>query len=252
MNQSRRLLASIHDVTPFHLERLDRLVPLVERVIGDGHFALLVVPNFHRAGLIKDNLEFARRLRGWATAGCEIFLHGFTHLDESVHVSRSARLATQQLTAGEGEFLGLSHSAATHRLVEGRAMLEDMIGHPVSGFIAPAWLYGRDSLTAISDQGFTLAEDHFRVWNPQNGQTLARGPVVTYASRSKLRLMSSILWSRVATLVLSRARTVRFAVHPHDVDSPALVREITRALRAFAATHRASAYSDLTQVKVFD
>jgi uncharacterized protein len=241
----RRLLASIHDVTPFHLDRLDRLVPLVENAVGPGNFALLVVPDFHRAGLITDNLTFARRLRNWADAGCEIFLHGFTHLDESTHLTRRARIAARRLTAGEGEFLGLSYSVATRKLVEGRAMLEDMVGHPVTGFIAPAWLYGSGSLSAISDLGFTLVEDHFRVWNPQNGQIVARGPVVTYASRSKPRLMGSILWSRIATRALSRAKTVRLAVHPHDMDSPALVREITRALRAFASTHRPSAYADL-------
>jgi uncharacterized protein len=245
MSTGRRLLASVHDVTPFHLERLDRLVPIVEKAVGAGRYALLVVPNFHRAGLLKDNITFARRLRGWSDTGCEIFLHGFTHLDESEHASRAARLKAQKMTAGEGEFLGLSHSEATQRLVEGRAMLEDMIGKPVAGFIAPAWLYGDESLKAIADQGFALIEDHFRVWNPVNGAVLTRGPVVTYASRSIPRLASSILWSRIATVALARARTVRFAVHPHDVDSPVLIREITRALSRFSASHRPSAYSDL-------
>jgi uncharacterized protein len=245
MTAPRRLLASIHDVTPFHLERLDRLVPIVEQAVGVGHYALLVVPNFHRAGLLKDNIIFARRLRSWSDAGCEIFLHGFTHLDESKHVSRAAQLKAQKMTAGEGEFLGLSHSEATHKLIAGRAMLEDMIGAPLAGFIAPAWLYGSESLRAIADQGFALIEDHFRVWNPITGTILATGPVVTYASRSKTRLASSILWSRIATVALSKVQTVRFAVHPNDVDSPALIREITRALARFSISHRPSAYADL-------
>lgn len=245
MIATRRLLASIHDVTPFHLDRLDRLVPIVQRAVGAGRYALLVVPDFHRAGPLKGNMNFARRLRGWSEAGCEIFLHGFTHLDDSHHESRAARFRAERMTAGEGEFLGLGHSEATARLVEGRAMLENVIGAPVTGFIAPAWLYGRDSLKAIADQGFTLAEDHFRVWNPQTDEVLARGPVLTYASRSPTRLASSILWSRIATTALARAKTVRLGVHPHDVDSPMLVREIERALAAFSASHRPSAYRDL-------
>lgn len=149
------------------------------------------------------------------------------------------------MTAGEGEFLGIGYSEASGRLERGRTMLEDMIGAPVAGFVAPAWLYGPDSLKAIADRGFTLVEDHFRVWNPQSGAVLARGPVLTYASRSPLRLASSLLWSRLATIALKRAKTVRFAVHPHDVDSPALVHEIGRALGAFSASHRPSAYGDL-------
>lgn len=245
MTAPRRLLASIHDVTPYHLDRLDRLVPIVEQAVGAGRFALLVVPDFHRAGLIRDNMAFARLLRGWSDAGCEIFLHGFTHLDDVQHRSRAARLKAKRMTAGEGEFLGIGYSDAVSRLDRGRTMLEDMIGAPVAGFIAPAWLYGPHSLKAIADRGFTLVEDHFRVWNPQTGTVLARGPVLTYASRSPLRLASSLLWSRLATIALAPAKTVRFAVHPLDVDSPALVHEIGRALGAFSTSHRPSAYREL-------
>jgi uncharacterized protein len=242
---TRRLLASIHDVTPYHAERLERLVPVIEQIVGAGRYALLVVPDFHKAGLLRDNLTFARQLRRWADAGCEIFLHGFTHLDEATHATRAAQLKAERLTAGEGEFLGLSYAEACAKLIEGRKMLEDIVGRQITGFIAPAWLYGDDSLKAITDQGIALVEDHFRVWNPQNGQVLTRGPVVTYASRTPTRLVSSILWSRIATVALSRARTVRFAVHPHDVDSPRLLAEIERALSAFASSHAPSSYAEL-------
>ncbi len=245
---TRRLLVSIHDVAPFHLRRLETLVPLVEQAVGKGRFALLVVPDFHRAGRVCDDPAFARSLRGWAGDGCEIFLHGFTHLDESTHETRAARIKAQRMTAGEGEFLGLSHSEATRKLVEGRAMIEDATGCPVAGFIAPAWLYGADSRKAIADQGFDLAEDHFRVWSPRSGEIVARGPVITYASRSIPRLLGSLLWSRIATVALARATTVRLAVHPHDVDAPELVAEIERALAAFTHSHIPSAYHDLLPV----
>jgi uncharacterized protein len=244
----KRLLASIHDVTPYHADRLDRLVPLVEHIVGPGRYALLVVPDFHRSGLLRDNLAFANRLRCWADAGCEIFLHGFSHLDESQHISRAAQIKAERLTAGEGEFLGLDYDDSISRLHDGRSMLEDIIGRPVAGFIAPAWLYGSDSLKALADQGFSLAEDHFRVWNPQTNAVLARGPVITYASRSLPRLASSLLWSRIATIALAKAQTVRFAVHPNDVDSPALMSEIERALSVLTKTHLPSAYADLSKM----
>lgn len=245
MKPPRRLLASIHDVTPVHADRLERLIPLVEEIVGRGRYALLVVPDFHRRGPLQDDRAFSARLRAWADSGCEIFLHGFTHLDESRHDSIGARWAASRLTAGEGEFLGLPRPEADRRLLEGKAIVEQAIGRAVDGFVAPAWLYGDASLAALSAQGFGLVEDHFRVWDPRDGRLFARGPVVTYASRSITRLMGSILWSRLATIGLARARTVRFAVHPHDVDSPALVREIERALRAFARSHLPSAYADL-------
>jgi uncharacterized protein len=247
MTQHRRLLASIHDVTPHHSERLDRLVPIVERACGPGKFAMLVVPDFHHTGRLNQSPGFAKRLREWSDQGCEMFLHGFTHLDETPHASLAARLKAERMTAGEGEFLGLSHGKAIEKLIGGRKMIEDAIGRPVAGFIAPAWLYGADSLRAITAQDFELVEDHFRVWNPQTEGVLARGPVVTYASRSTPRLLSSILWSRIATVVLARSRTVRLAVHPHDVDAPQLVTEITRALAAFTKTHTPSHYGDLIE-----
>lgn len=245
MTRPRRLLASIHDVAPLHAARLDRLVPLVEEAVGPGRYALLVVPDFHRQSLLTADPRFGRRVRAWSDAGCEIFLHGFTHLDESRHVGAAARWKAKRMTAGEGEFLGLSTRDAEMRITEGRDMIEQLIGRPVAGFVAPAWLYGEDSIAALAAQNIRMIEDHFRVWNPQNSITFARGPVVTYASRSPSRIASSILWSRIATKLLARAATVRFAVHPHDVDSPRLVREIARALAAFAHSHRPSAYRDL-------
>ena len=241
----RRLLASIHDVTPVHTARLDRLVPAVEVVVGPGRYALLVVPDFHHQGLLTSSPQFGRRLRAWTDAGCEIFLHGFTHLDESRHMGTAARWKATRMTAGEGEFLGLSTPEAEARISEGRDMIEQIIGRPITGFVAPAWLYGEDSIAALAAQNINMIEDHFRVWNPQTSAVFARGPVTTYASRSRARIAGSILWSRIATVLLARAATVRLAVHPHDVDSPVLMREIRRALSAFARSHRPSAYADL-------
>lgn len=241
----RRLLASIHDVTPTHAARLDRLVPIVEAAVGPGRYALLVVPDFHRQGLLTADPSFGLRLRRWADAGCEIFLHGFTHIDESRHTGVATRWKATRMTAGEGEFLGLSRRDSETRIAEGRNMIEQLIGRPIAGFVAPAWLYGEDSLAALAAQNIGIIEDHFRVWNPQNSHVFARGPVLTYASRSRARIASSILWSRLATKLLARAATVRLAVHPHDIDSPALLREIARALAAFSRSHEPSTYSDL-------
>ena len=245
MSRSRRLLASIHDVTPYHAQRLEALVPLVQESVGAGNFALLAVPDFHGEGTIDSNRAFASRLRRWSDAGCEVFLHGHTHRDTARHAGAVARLKAKHLTAREGEFLGLDHATATALLIDGRKRVEDVIGRSVVGFIAPAWLYGRDALRAIADLRFPIAEDHFRVWHPPSGKVLARGPVITYASRTPTRMLSSVAWSRAASLLLRSCKTVRLGVHPHDIDEPELVREIGRALRAFSKSHRPGRYADL-------
>ena len=245
MSAPRRLLASIHDVTPCHSRRLERLVPLVEERVGAGNYALLAVPDFHGQGGIDSDPAFAARLRGWADDGCEVFLHGYAHRDTARHAGALSRLKASHLTAGEGEFLGLDQATASRLLIDGRNRVEDVIGRPVAGFIAPAWLYGEAALRAIAELDFPIAEDHFRVWHPPSGRVLARGPVITYASRTPTRMLSSLLWSRIATWVLKPCSAIRLGVHPHDVDAPELLREIERALRALSRTHRPSRYADL-------
>ncbi len=108
-----------------------------DRRLGSARFAMLVVPDHWSGSPIAGNKAFAARLRGWADAGVEMFLHGFTHRDDA-----PAGFKARHLTASEGEFLSLTEAEAARRLREGRAIVEDAIGRPVAGFIAPAWLYG--------------------------------------------------------------------------------------------------------------
>jgi uncharacterized protein len=97
----------------------------------------------------------------------------------------------------------------------------------------------------MAELGFPLAEDHFKVWEPETGNVLTRGPVITYASRTPTRLLSSLVWSRLAGVVMKPSPVIRVGVHPHDWDAPELVSEITRTIRHFARSHVPSHYSDL-------
>ncbi|HTI67201.1 MAG TPA: polysaccharide deacetylase family protein [Caulobacteraceae bacterium] len=242
---ARRLLLSVHDVSPAHAERISRLTEVIERRAGESPFAMLVVPDFHGGWPLAAHPAFRAWLRARADAGVEMFLHGLRHLDESRHATAMSRWKAGVMTAGEGEFLGLDRAEADRRLRDGRAELEDIIGRPVAGFVAPAWLYGPGALAAIAAQGFALAEDHFKVWRPSDGRVLARGPVITYATRTPARLASSLMVSRAATLGLRRLTNLRLAVHPHDVESPAVMREFERALAHYGSYRRISRYADL-------
>ena len=218
---------------------------MVEAVIGEGKAALLAVPNFHGQGMIDGDRDFTAMLRGWSDAGSEVFLHGFYHQDRVEHTGGMARFKAKHLTAGEGEFLGIDLETARALLVDGRNRIEDVIGRPVAGFVAPAWLYGEAAKQAIAELGFAIAEDHFRVWEPPTGKVIARGPVITYASRSPARLLSSLIWSRVARVAFKPMQDVRIGVHPHDWDAPELVTEIRRCLNDFSRTHHPAHYADL-------
>ena len=238
----RLLLASIHDVSPRFETKVDRLVAELEPWVGS-RFAMLVVPNHWGTYPIKPGSSFATRLRDWSDSGVEVLLHGFYHRDHGQHRGLD-RLRAGAMTAREGEFLGLSRADAAKRIVKGRALLEDVIGRPVTGFVAPAWLYGRGAREALADCGIELAEDHFRVWSPASGRTLAGGPVITWASRSPARLYSSI----AAAAVLGRIapqHALRIAVHPGDSGSPELLNSIRATFARASRNRRAAHYSDL-------
>jgi len=236
----RLLLASIHDVGPRFAPQVDVLVERLARHVGL-RFAMLVVADHWDAAPLAHDPAYARRLRGWADAGVEMFVHGWSH-----HDATPRGFAATHLTAGEGEFAALGRAAALARMVRARDVVEQATGVPAAGFVAPAWLYSDGARAALADAGFALAEDHFRVWRPADGAMLARGPVVTWASRSRGRQLSSRLVAGVARQALTRQRVVRVAVHPGDTNVPALIASIDATLAAFARTHRPARYADLS------
>ncbi len=240
----KRLIASIHDVGPRFEREVDQLADALSRRLGTANFAMLVVPDHWGEAPLAANPAFQRRLRDWADAGVEMFVHGWLHRDTSEHRGVAA-LKARHMTASEGEFLGLSQRDAAQRMADGRALIEGIIGRPVAGFIAPAWLYGEGAHAALRASGFALAEDHWRVWRPADGAVLAKGPVVTWASRSAARRLSSRMVAGVARAAFHPLDVLRIAVHPGDTTRPELMASIDATLARFAARRTVSRYADL-------
>ncbi len=236
-----RLLASIHDVTPHFESPVDALFDRLSSLLGGPRMAMLVVPDFENGAPLAGNAAYAAKLRGWADAGVEMFLHGWCHRDDA----RKKGFMQKHMTAGAGEFAQLSRDEALRRLTEGRKVVEDAIGRPVVGFIAPAWLYSKDSLDALRDGGFALAEDHLKVWQPTTGKVVSKGPVITWASRSKGRIASSLMVAAAARAAPWALRDARIAVHPPDTTVPALLDSIDATYRKFMKTHVPARYGDL-------
>ena len=237
---TKRLLASIHDVSPRFEHEIDVLAERLDSHLGAARFAMLVVPDHWDAAPLSADKAFQARLRGWADAGVEMFLHGWRHRDDA-----PAGFKARHMTAGEGEFAALDEAEAVRRLRAGRAVVEDAIGRPVAGFIAPAWLYGPGALAAVASEGFAVAEDHMKVWRPRDGKVLARGPVITWASRSPARIASSRFFAGVARFGLQPLATVRVAVHPGDTRVPALLASLDATLARLLPGRMAARYGDL-------
>ena len=241
----KRLLLSVHDVTPRHFERLKTIhAQLGELGVGN-HYAMLVVPDFWRAWPLHDHGDFTAWLHARAEAGVEMVLHGYSHLDESRHASSLKRWKARMLTAREGEFYGLDERSAAQRLHQGRQAVQSTCGFSTRGFVAPAWLYSKGTRAALAAQGYRFAEDHWHVWSPASGRTLCRGPVISYASRSPARIRSSLLWSRLADRLLRPLPVLRLAIHPHDLDSTVLLDEIRRTIKRQMERRVLSRYAEL-------
>ena len=243
-SEGKRLLASLHDVGPGSVNRVETLVAILERHLEGPKFAMLVVPDHWHQHPLAGDRRFAAKLRRWSDLGIEMFVHGWFHRDLADHAGIAA-IKARHLTAQEGEFLGLSQAEAARRMARGRALIEDITGKAVSGFIAPAWLYGPGARAALSASGYQLAEDHLRVWRPPTGEVVSRGPVITWASRSNLRTTSSLAFAAAARTALRPLRDVRLAVHPGDVTRPAILASIETTLRTFAARRAIGRYADL-------
>jgi predicted deacetylase len=244
IEKRKRLLVSIHDVGPGFTSQVEHLAERLSERLGGHLFAMLVVPDHWDAHPLAADRVFSARLRRWADEGVEMFVHGWSHRDHAEH-SGLAGFKARHMTAGEGEFLGLSAEEAARRMAAGKALIEDITGRPAAGFVAPAWLYGRGAFQALAASGFALAEDHMRVWRPGTGATLARGPVITWASRTSLRSASSLAFAALARGALRPLATVRIAVHPGDVTKDSLLASIDRTLEAFASSRPVSRYSSL-------
>ena len=241
----RRLITSIHDVGPRFEADVEHLMERLSPHVRPEHLAMLVVPNHWGENPILPGSAFAGRLRDWADRGVTMFAHGWFHKDIAVHQARMARFRARHMTAGEGEFLGLDYHAAAKRMQDARNLIEDITGTAVAGFVAPAWLYGKPALDALAASDFPLAEDHIKVWSPASGKVVARGPVITWASRSRGRIASSLVVAHVLPPMLRFAPVVRVAVHPGDAHVSALLTSIDRTLRRLRRTHWPARYGDL-------
>ncbi|WP_447725765.1 DUF2334 domain-containing protein [Sphingomonas koreensis] len=242
---TRRLLISVHDVAPSFERKIDRLLELIAGSVDGRAVTMLVVPHHWNSKALRPGTPFATRLRSWAEQGAEIFLHGWTHRDDSQHRGVTAFKA-RYMTAGEGEFLGLSREEALDRMTRGKGLLEEIVGMPVEGFVAPAWLYSPGARQALGEAGFRLAEDHTHVWSPADGdRKLAGDPVITWASRSASRRISSLAAAAFLRRVLRTRPVARVGVHPGDTSSPALLASIETTLRLLNHTHAVRRYADL-------
>jgi predicted deacetylase len=235
---------SIHDVSPVWEREVEQALALCAAV--GARPALLVVPDMHHHGPLRDTPAYCQRLRALAAEGHEIYLHGYYHLAAPLRSGSAPtealryRIAQRVVSAGEAEFAELDRAEGEALLTRGIADLR-ALELPLHGFVPPAWARRAWLLPALRARSIPFTEDHLFVYQPVTGARVFC-PAINYASRTRARRVSSVAYARLARIYPYAGFPVRIAIHPADLRHPLLVRE-TRSLLAWAAgrtTHRAS------------
>ncbi|MBW8888224.1 MAG: polysaccharide deacetylase family protein [Fibrobacteres bacterium] len=240
----RKLVVSLHDITPFHRERIGR-AEAVYRELGLSKLTYLFVPEYHGGYPAAQDMAFRAWCREERPFRIDWHLHGYCHLEPPPQPGSWGAgdfLKRKLLTAGEGEFLALDAEAQRRKLEAGREAFRTCLGKDPVGFVAPAWLFNAHLPGALKDQGFRFTEDQRRMYRVDTGASL-KSPVITWATRTWLRKYGSLVVCPLLLRLWSQAPVLRVAMHPFDFDHPATVGNI-RSVLAAAMRDREQAFAE--------
>ena len=236
---SHYVLVSVHDVTPAHRERIQRIFDVIAE-FGVKHYAILLVPNWHGAWPLERHREFVGELRQRQEAGAEIFLHGLRHDEVGLKRSLGHEIRTYGRTNREGEFVSLSPSEAGRRIDLGLQVFQECGLNPV-GFIPPAWLHGRDALRILRERRLEITESFWTVRDTDSGRRLYTLPI-SWSTQKPWRSVACGILAATRCQLEVRRRIVRVAIHPPDIDVPSVARSLRATLGALLETREAVSY----------
>jgi predicted deacetylase len=209
----KKLIVSIHDVTPRYSEEIERAVSIAEEC-GVGRFSLLAVPFHHGVALDSDE-RFVGWLDSRRSRGDEVVLHGWQHAEGRKPPGLGRRLRRMLLTRSEGEFLGIGPVEAGIRIDMGLDILKEC-GFEPRGFVAPAWLFEKNHLGVLKKRGFLYTTSLTRIFDIQKSLDIhAPCLVLKGGSRSLNRLAR--FYNNVLSARLAQKPVLRLAVHPADI-----------------------------------
>jgi hypothetical protein len=234
------LLVAIHDVAPPNLPAVRRLWQLCREagVLP----ALLVVPDWHGDAPIERDPRFLAWLRGAVAEGADILLHGERHDEVGRPRTLSDELRAAGRTAREGECLTLDAPELEALVARGLARLR-ALGFPVLGFVPPAWLMRAEARRGIYAAGARLTEDEAAIYLA-TGRRITT-PALRWSARTAFRARASLLVAGWRWRQQRRTPVMRIALHPSDLNHPAVARSVAREVERWTADREAQSYASL-------
>jgi predicted deacetylase len=239
----KKILVSLHDVTPFHLPRLQKAEKLLTQW-GVPKISYLFIPDYHRENH-QLNKVILSTFKQWTSAdrafALQWLLHGYYHLEISTHTHE---LSKKFLTGNEREFLTLSSPGIQTRIGEGKTAFTGFFHYSPDVFVAPAWLFNKHLFPILKDHGFRITEDHSFVYLLDKDKKIP-APVITWATRTRPRRLISQMGCPVLNRWWSGRDLVRIALHPFDFDHPATINSIEKVIKDALTKREAILYKEL-------
>lgn len=238
----KALVVSLHDVSPLTRERCERIVAELIS-LGVARLSLLVIPNHHERGHVASDAALCEWLRARAAEGHEIVTHGYFHRrPRRTNESLVQKMTTRFYTADEGEFFDLDRASAATLVRRGNSELCEL-GLDPRGFVAPAWLLSREAEEALCEVGCEYTTRLREVADLRSGAR-HESQSLCWSVRAAWRRGASLVWNAALFRRLEGAPLMRLAVHPVDIDHPAIWRQIRSLTAAALRTRESVTYLD--------
>jgi len=217
VQNKKKFILELHDVTPRFSGEVAAMLQLADG-LGAAEPVILWTPYWPGRGGKEHDRQFAHTIA--ARAG-EIVLHGYTH--------HAAGSTWHKIVYGEAvgsEFKHLEKEEAYRLLKEGKSQLEEWSGKAVNWFCAPRWHYGKGTVTALQESGFTGYFEKNRLVF-LDGRILPV-PVLSFdnGTRRIIDRANRLLRRNRVEKLFACPRLFRLALHPRDMRRPHIKKEI--------------------------
>lgn len=204
----------LHDVSP---HTWPAYAPLVDAFANDPEirFSHLLVPDFHYQGRFDHYPAFLMKMAERLDRGDDIALHGYSHLDEARPPVWPHQVINRRIRTHEGEFAALTREQAASRIEAGVDLFRK-VDWPLSGFVPPGWVAGRQARAAIRDAGFHYTSYALGMKRLPDG-AFKHMPALVWSSRAPWRRALSEGVSRFMRFYHAETPVLRLALHPVDM-----------------------------------